>query len=169
MTDATVAAFQRGVHAGPNMMMPAAKRAMAGFIAGLGRLDTIRAEVSERRITALGAFEAYNSIIDEQFSVYSKLIVVNDPTLYSQASASITAGRALELADREITLVNGALANDGHMTRGERVLVRDHGGQPAAAHRRRDQAAEPGPGGRLPRRLSLARVPAVLCLSRTRS
>jgi Nitrate and nitrite sensing len=122
MTDATVAAFRRGVHAGPNMMMPAAKHAMAGFITGLGRLNTIRAEVGSRRITALGAFEAYNSIIDEQFSVYGKLIVVNDPTLYSQASASITAGRALELADREVTLVNGALVDRGHMTRGERLL-----------------------------------------------
>jgi hypothetical protein len=122
MTDATIAAFRRGVHAGPNMMTPAAKHAMAGFITGLGRLNTIRAEVDSRRITALGAFEAYNSIIDEQFSVYSKLIVVNDPTLYSQASASITAGRALELADREVTLVNGALVDRGHMTRGERLL-----------------------------------------------
>ena len=122
MTDGAIAAFQRGVHTGSNMMLQSADRALAGFDKALSRLDTIRAEVISRRISALGAFEAYNTIIDYQFRVYGRLIAVDNATLYQQASASLTAGRALEMADREVTLVNGALADRGHMTRGERLL-----------------------------------------------
>ncbi len=122
MTDATVGAFQHGVKGGPSAMLPASQRALVHFDSALGRLGTLRAEVGARQITALGAFEAYNKIINAQFGVYGKLIMVNDTNLYQQASASLMAGRAIEMADREVTLVNGALAGGGHMTKGERVL-----------------------------------------------
>ncbi|HEX6932427.1 MAG TPA: nitrate- and nitrite sensing domain-containing protein [Streptosporangiaceae bacterium] len=122
MTDASIAAFQHGVKGGPSVLMPAAHRALGRFTAALSRLPTIRAEVDARQITALGAFEAYNAIIDAQFGVYSKLIVVSDTTLYQHAAASLMAGRAIEMADREVTLVDGALANGGQMTKGERLL-----------------------------------------------
>jgi signal transduction histidine kinase len=122
MTDSAIAAFQRGVHTGSNMSLKSAGRALSTFDTALRRLDTIRAKVVARRISALSAFEAYNTIIDTQFRVYSKLIVVDNSSLYQQASASLTAGRALEMAVREVTLVNGALADGGQMTRGERLL-----------------------------------------------
>jgi signal transduction histidine kinase len=121
-TDDAIAAFQRGVHTGSNMGVRAAGSALADFDNALGRLDTIRAKVVSHRISALGAFEAYNAIIDDQFRLYSRLIVVDNASLYGQALASLTAGRAVEMADREVTLVNGGLANGGQMTRGERVL-----------------------------------------------
>ncbi|MDR2988718.1 MAG: nitrate- and nitrite sensing domain-containing protein, partial [Nocardiopsaceae bacterium] len=122
MTDGAIAAFQRGVHSGTNMSLRSAGPALASFDEALGKLDNIRAKVVSRRIGALGAFEAYNAIIDSQFRLYNGLIEVDNSTLLRQATASLTAGRALEMADREVTLVNGALANGGHMTRGERLL-----------------------------------------------
>ncbi len=122
MTDAAVAAFQHGVRGGGSMMLPQAKHALSDFSAALGKLGPIRAEADARQLTPLAAFEAYNKIIDAQFGVYSKLIVVNDSSLYQQASASLMAGRGLEMADREVTLVNGAIAGRGHMTKGERLL-----------------------------------------------
>ncbi|MGN6796013.1 MAG: sensor histidine kinase [Streptosporangiaceae bacterium] len=121
-TDAAIAEFQHGLHTGSNMSLRLAGSALADFDKALGRLDTIRAKVVAGRIGALSAFEAYNTIIDDQFHVYSRLIVVDNSSIYRQASASLTAGRALEMADREVTLVNGALANGGFMTRGERLL-----------------------------------------------
>ncbi len=122
LTDSAIAAFQHGVKGGPSVLLPAAHRALNQFTSALGKLPTIRGEVDARRITPLGAFEAYNTIIDAQFAVYTKLIMVSDTTLYQHAAASLMAGRAIEMADREVTLVDGALADAGHMTKGERLL-----------------------------------------------
>src|SRR5258707_607072 len=121
-TDAAMTAFRRGASARPGALPATAQRALASFNSMLGQLTTIRTKVNTREITALGAFEAYNRLIDDQFDVYSKLVVVDDSTLYQQASASLLAGRAVEMVDREDTLVKGALAAGRHMSKGERLL-----------------------------------------------
>ncbi len=95
-TDAAVTAFRRGASARPGTLPAAAQRALASFNSMLGQLTAIRAKVNTREITALGAFEAYNRLIDDQFDVYRKLVVVDDSTPYQQASASLLAGRAVE-------------------------------------------------------------------------
>lgn len=121
-TDAAVAGFQAGVNANPGIILPAAKPALASSASALGRLGSIRAKIDSGRMSAGAAFQAYNSIIDAQFHFYSQLIVVNDVSLYLQAAASLQAGRALEMVDREVTLVNGALAAGGRMGKGERLV-----------------------------------------------
>jgi Nitrate and nitrite sensing/Histidine kinase-, DNA gyrase B-, and HSP90-like ATPase len=121
-TNAAVAAFERGVNARPEMLPAGANAAFAAFGGVRGRLNTIRAEVDAHQISALGAFQAYNSVIDALFGIYTKLVAVDNSTLYQHALGSIQAGRAVEMADREVTLVNGALAAGGHMTRGGRLL-----------------------------------------------
>jgi len=121
-TDAAVTAFERGVNSKPSMIISSARPALASFSTALSKLSTIRAAVDAGELTALQAFQAYNVVIDAQFRVYSQLIVVNDSSLYQQAAASLLAGRALEMADREVTLVNGALAARGQMSRSERLL-----------------------------------------------
>lgn len=121
-TNAAVTAFQRGLNARPGVIISSARPALASFTAALGRLDSIRAKIDAREMTALEAFQAYSAIIDDQFRVYSQLIVVNDSSLYQQAAASLLAGRALEMVDRETTLVNGALAAGGQMSKSERLL-----------------------------------------------
>ena len=121
MTDRAIAGFQHGMNTGNNMSVRLAAPALAEFDQALGRLDMIRAKAIAQRISPLGAFDAYNSIVDDQFRVFSSLIVVDNSSIYRQASASLTAGRALEMAVREVTLVNGALANGGYMSRGERL------------------------------------------------
>lgn len=121
-TNAAVAAFQSGASARPGSLPSAAQSALASFNSMLGQLATIRAKVDARQISALGAFEAYNGLIDDQFDLYSKLVVVNDSTLYQQASGSLLAGRAVEMVDREDTLVKGALAAGGRMSKSERLL-----------------------------------------------
>ncbi len=121
-TDAAVTAFRRGASARPGTLPAAAQRALASFNSMLSQLTTIRAKVNAHQISAIGAFEAYNGLIDDQFEVYSKLVVVDDSTLYQQATASLLAGRAVAMVDREDTLVKGALAAGRHMSKGERLL-----------------------------------------------
>ncbi len=120
-TNAAVASFQKGIRSSPGML-GSARPALASFNAALGRLNGIRAKIDAGQLSPLAAFEAYNAVIDAQFRLYSRLIVVNDVPLYRQAAASLQAGRALEMADREVTLINGALAAHGQMSKGERLL-----------------------------------------------
>ena len=47
---------------------------------------------------------------------------MNNTPLYMQAAASVEAGRAVELASREVTLVTGAILSGGRMGKTERVL-----------------------------------------------
>jgi signal transduction histidine kinase len=121
-TDAAVSSFRRGVNANPGLIEPSARPALQSAFAALGRLGGIRASISSGRMTALAAFQAYNAIVDAQFRMFSDLIVVNDTPVYQQAVASIAAGRAVEMASREVALVAGAFAAGGHMSTAERVL-----------------------------------------------
>jgi signal transduction histidine kinase len=121
LTDRAVATFISGVSASPGIIAPSARPALASLLAALRRLGTIRSAIDSEQISPLAAFTEYNAIVDAQFHFYDQLIVVSDVSLYRQEAASLEAGRAIELADREVTLVNGALASD-KMDRSERIL-----------------------------------------------
>jgi signal transduction histidine kinase len=121
-TDTAVSSFRRGVNSNLGYILPSARPALQSALAALGRLSSIRASISSGRMTGLAAFEAYNAIVDAQFRMFSDLVVVNDTPVYRQAEASITAGRAVEMASRELTLVAGAFVAGGHMSTAERVL-----------------------------------------------
>ncbi len=129
-TDKAVASFEHGVSAKPGMVPRSARPALAHFIAELDTLNTVRSRVDARQISPLKAFQAYNTIIDSQFQLYGQLVAVNDASLYQQGIASLQAGRALEMIDREVTLVNGALAAGGQMSKNERLMfTQDVGNQ----------------------------------------
>jgi signal transduction histidine kinase len=121
-TDAAISSFRAGVSTRPGMIQAASRPALQAFEADLSRLPALRTEIQTGHITPLAAFEAYNSIADAQFQLYSELVVVSNTSLYMQAAASVEAGRGLELADREITLLSGALATGGTMSTAERTL-----------------------------------------------
>jgi signal transduction histidine kinase len=121
-TDTAVSSFRRGVNASPGLILPSARPALQQAFAALGRLGGIRAAIGSGHMTALASFQAYNAIVDAQFRLFSSLVVVNDTPLYQQALSSIEAGRALELAGREVTLITGALAAGDRMSTAERVL-----------------------------------------------
>src|SRR5579859_733773 len=121
-TDAAIDAFEDGVRSGPSMIASSARPALATFTAALGRLNVIRGQVDSGNLTALGAFQAYSAVINAQFRFYRQLTVVNNTWLYQQTEGSLTAGRAVEMVDREVALVDGALADHGRMNRAERLL-----------------------------------------------
>ena len=129
-TDAAVASFEHGVGARTGMVPQPARPALSRFIAALGSLSNVRSRVEARQISPLKAFQDYNAIIDSQFQLYGQLVAVNDASLYQQGIASLQAGRALEMIDREVTLVNGALAAGGEMNKNERLMfTQDVGNQ----------------------------------------
>jgi signal transduction histidine kinase len=121
-TDAAVSSFRRGMNSSAGLIVPSARPALQNALAALDRLPGIRASIGSGRMTALAAFQAYDVIVDAQFRLYSDLVVVNDTQLYQQAAASVTAGRAVEMASREVTLVAGSFAAGGRMSTAERVL-----------------------------------------------
>ena len=120
-TDAAVTAFRHGLAASP-LIVPAAKPALARFNEQLAWLTSIRQSVEAGTIPAITAFSDYNQIIGSEFNLYAALVVVNNTPLYMQAAASVEAGRAVEMASREVTLVTGALLSGDRMGKAERIL-----------------------------------------------
>ena len=124
VTNKALKAFWVGLASGPGMFQSSSWPALKSWEAQLGKpLAQVRAEVESGRISPLAAFDAYDNITNAQFAVYSQLITVNNSELYRQAAASIEAGRALELAESNAALIEGAFAAGGYMTTGEKQLV----------------------------------------------
>jgi signal transduction histidine kinase len=120
-TDNALAEFRRGIDSGP-LIVASARPALNNFNSQLSRLIQLRKLVGAGTVPALTAFNDYNQIVDSEFNLYSDLVVVNNTSLYMQAAASVEAGRAVELASREVTLVTGAVMIGGRMDKPERVL-----------------------------------------------
>jgi signal transduction histidine kinase len=120
-TEAAVTAFRNGINVSPGIG-PSSWPTLRAFESTLGRLASLRAQIESGGTTPLAAFQAYTSIVNSQFALYSKLVVVNNVHLYQQAAASVEAGRALEMAAREVTLLSGTLASGGQMSKAERLL-----------------------------------------------
>ena len=127
-TDRAVAAFQRGLATSSVSLTPTARPALSDFKQELARLSGgsgylgIRPEVAAGSVSALTAFRDYNAIIDAEFRLYASIVVVNNTPLYIQAAASVEAGRAIEMASREATLVAGSFYAGGRMSKAERIL-----------------------------------------------
>jgi signal transduction histidine kinase len=120
-TDHAVAAFRRGIDSGP-LIVPSARPALNDFNKQLTWLIGVRKLIEAGSIAALSAFNDYNQVVDSEFNLYSDLVVVNNTPLYIQAAASVDAGRAVELASREVTLDTGAVMTGGRMDKPERTL-----------------------------------------------
>jgi signal transduction histidine kinase len=127
-TDKAVSMFEKELTANLSFFTSAARPAFHKFETELSWLSGtspaypgIRPEVAAGTVSPLRAFDDYNEIIDSEFTLYAKLVQVNNTPLYVQAQASVEAGRAVELASREATLAVGA-AYTGQITQPVRVL-----------------------------------------------
>lgn len=122
-TNALIMAFRRGADAARGVMSAAGQASLALFLARLGQLPTIRAEYNVGGMSALGAFQAYNALVDSGFQLASSLILVNNVPLYQQSAVNVEGDRAQDLASREVALVSGALATSGgRMSTAEREI-----------------------------------------------
>jgi signal transduction histidine kinase len=127
-TDRAAAAFQRGLATSLAGLARGARPALSdlnrelALLRGGPGLMGIRQEVVAGSVSALTALQDYNAIIDADFRLYGSLVVVNNTPLYIQAAASVEAGRAVEMASREATLVAGTFYTGGRMSKAERIL-----------------------------------------------
>jgi signal transduction histidine kinase len=124
-TDAAAKAFTKGLYANSSGIVPSAWPAIRNFNSQFALFTGsggIRERVDSRLIPALTAFSDYNTIIDAEFYLYGALVVVNNTPLYIQAAASVQAGRAVEMASREVTLLSGAVISGDKMSKAERTL-----------------------------------------------
>jgi signal transduction histidine kinase len=120
-TDAAISTFQRGL-ASSSAIVSSARPALAAFDKQIAGLPAIRDLVERGMISPIQAFSDYNQLVNSEFALYTQLVVVDNTPLYIQAEASVNAGRAVELASREVTLAAGALADNFQMSKAERLL-----------------------------------------------
>jgi signal transduction histidine kinase len=121
-TQAAEKSFFQGVRSGPGMLQSSSWPALTAWENDLRQpLDNLRNQTEAGQISPLAAFNAYTQIIDGQFGVYAKLIQVDNISLYQQAQGSIEAGRGLEMAERETTLITGALEAGGQMSKATKL------------------------------------------------
>ncbi len=89
----------------------------------LDGLTEVRAHADAHVITTLDAINSFNAVLDSLGRLFNGMVVVDDPDIYRQGAAVLDVSAAYELAMREDTLVNAALASRSHrMTIGEHAL-----------------------------------------------
>jgi signal transduction histidine kinase len=104
------------VGAGDIPLSPAAESALQAWFSDLGRLAAIRAAADSGTMSPLAAFEAYTTIIDGEFHYYYSSIQDPGGTLSQPSIGASDGAYALEMADRETVLADGALADRGMLS-----------------------------------------------------
>jgi signal transduction histidine kinase len=88
----------------------------------LEHLDSTRQAVDAGTLSPAAAFQAYSTIIDNQFQYYYSAIQDKGASLADVTIGVADAAYALEMGSREATLVGGALADRGQMSPSVRQL-----------------------------------------------
>ncbi|MFB4296983.1 nitrate- and nitrite sensing domain-containing protein [Actinomadura sp. NTSP31] len=115
----------------------------------LGGLGELRASVDARRIDRLAAVNDYSSMVDVMHRLYDSLIVIDDASLYNWTLSDRSAGRAMELLQRENALVAGALVTHGRMTAAEHRTFLEMLGEQRWQWQRQRSLADPKTYARL--------------------
>jgi signal transduction histidine kinase len=104
------------VGAGDIPLSPAAASALRAWFSDLGQLGPIRAAADSGTMSPLAAFEAYTNIIDAEFHYYYSAIQDPGGTLSQPSIGASDGAYALEMADRETVLADGAFADRGMLS-----------------------------------------------------
>jgi signal transduction histidine kinase len=111
-TRATVSKVLPGAESALLVLSPSSKSALDVLEAELRNIPSIRRSVDAGTMTATAAFQAYSNIIDAEFQTYFTSTPNQGASLQAVGIGTVDSGLALEMADREVTLVDGALAVD---------------------------------------------------------
>jgi signal transduction histidine kinase len=103
-------------------MLPAAASAFHAWFSDLGQLGAIRAAIDSGAMSPLAAFQSYTTIIDAEFHYYYSAIQDPGSTLSQPSIGASDGAYALEMADRETVLADGALADRGLLSVGAQQL-----------------------------------------------
>ncbi|MEV5741362.1 nitrate- and nitrite sensing domain-containing protein [Microbispora rosea] len=100
---------------------PAMRTQVDEMLAGLSRIDEIRAEVDEGLSERLRAIETYNLVSDSIYRMHYSLALIDDIPIYQQSRVVISLGYAKELLTREQAL-EASVGASGGFTDEERKL-----------------------------------------------
>jgi signal transduction histidine kinase len=116
-TDSAATVLKSGLAETAGIGGSAARTEAASLEKAMGQLTSIRTKVDAGQLSALGAFAAYNHIVDVYFQ-YVKTQLVSDTSigLYQQGEALVASAQALEMLGREAAIVGGAFAAGGRMS-----------------------------------------------------
>ncbi|MFG1825485.1 nitrate- and nitrite sensing domain-containing protein [Microbispora bryophytorum] len=89
------------------------------LIRQLDRLDVLRGQVDDKRLTRLDVIEEYSSVVETAHQVYDRLMISPDIDIIEQTKALILITRSREMVSQQSALVLGAQAS-GRMTQDER-------------------------------------------------
>jgi signal transduction histidine kinase len=104
---------QTSLNAGGLPLTAAAQSALLSWFSDLRHLSVIRAAVDSGAMSPAAAFQAYTGLIDAEFHYYYSAIQDTGGTLAQPSIGSADAAYADEMANREVVLADGALADHG--------------------------------------------------------
>jgi signal transduction histidine kinase len=106
-----------------SLLSPTSKATLTALLADLGQLGSLRQSVDSGKLSPTAAFQAYSNIVDDEFQSYYAGTLDRGASLTASSIGATDATYSLEMAGREIALVNSALtANKGTMSSGARQL-----------------------------------------------
>jgi signal transduction histidine kinase len=119
-TDAAISAFRAGEAAAYNDVPAGERAAGTELISDLGTIGTLRTQIDGGKISALAAFQAYNSLVGD-IEQYSDALSNPDSSisLYKEGQALIEEGGAEQDIAEEATLLAGALVSGNRLPASE--------------------------------------------------
>ncbi|MBE3012366.1 sensor histidine kinase [Microbispora sp. NEAU-D428] len=118
-TDATAVLLTRLSEQARNETPPAMWDRVQDLIRQMDRLDVLRGQVDDQRLTRLDVIEEYSAVVETAHQVYDRLMISPDIDIIEQTKALILITRSRELVSQQSALVLGAQAS-GRMTQDER-------------------------------------------------
>ncbi|KAB8180565.1 sensor [Microbispora catharanthi] len=118
-TDATAVLLTRLSEQARDETPPAMWDRVQDLIRQMDRLDVLRGQVDDQRLTRLDVIEEYSSVVETAHQVYDRLMISPDIDIIEQTKALILITRSRELVSQQSALVLGAQAS-GRMTQDER-------------------------------------------------
>jgi len=95
---------------------------LSAFGADLGQIATIRQGVDSGALSPTTAFQDYSNIVDAEFRFFTTSSVYRGGSLVGASIGASDGALSLEMASREVALVDGALADRGQLSAAAREL-----------------------------------------------
>ncbi|HEX3924783.1 MAG TPA: nitrate- and nitrite sensing domain-containing protein [Streptosporangiaceae bacterium] len=104
-------------------LLSAGSRPVASALrADLGRIAAVRKAVDAGSMTAPAAFQAYDTVVDAEFHFFTTSVQDRSTSLAGVSVGAVDGSYALEMATREVALIDGALADHGQLSPAVRDL-----------------------------------------------
>ena len=121
-TDQAVPVARAALLSEENLLSSRSRSEMNALVAALGQIPTIRESVDSGAMSPAAAFQAYSNLVDAEFHFFTTSIEDRSASQVGVSVGALDGGYALEIATREIALVDGALSNHGQFSPAVREL-----------------------------------------------